>query len=92
VQQRVCRLQALLGRDLGAVHARGAGLADGFGSTQAFVRRRLRMDARPAAKQVRAATRVQELPDTAVACAAGEISQEHVTAVCQANYADREAI
>jgi hypothetical protein len=84
MQTRLCRLQALLSRDVAAVHARGAAVADGFASSQALLRCRLRLDKHAATRQVRVGARLAELPDTAAAFAAGEISLSHVAALCQA--------
>ncbi|MGE5830030.1 MAG: DUF222 domain-containing protein [Micromonosporaceae bacterium] len=65
--------QAQIARRIGAVHGRGAAVADGSISTQAWLRMRLHLDRGPASRLVKTGTRLDDLPDTAAALASGEI-------------------
>lgn len=86
LHRQMTRLQALVLRDIAVLHRRGGAAADGFASTQALLRRRLRLDPRAASRQVAVASTVDDLPDTAGALTNGEISVEHAAAICQARH------
>jgi hypothetical protein len=60
----LCAAQAQIARRIGAVHVNGAAVADGFVSTPAWLRTRLRLDRGPAARLVKAGARLDDLPDT----------------------------
>jgi hypothetical protein len=53
----LCAAQAQIARRVGAVHRRGAAIADGSVSTQAWLRTRLRLDRGPASRLVKAGAR-----------------------------------
>ncbi|MGE5827958.1 MAG: DUF222 domain-containing protein, partial [Micromonosporaceae bacterium] len=80
----VCAAQAQIARRVGAVHVRGAAVADGSVSTQAWLRIRLRLDRGPASRLVKAGARLDGLPDTAAALESGEISVEHAAVIADA--------
>ncbi|MGE5827539.1 MAG: DUF222 domain-containing protein, partial [Micromonosporaceae bacterium] len=80
----VCAAQAQIARRVGAVHVRGAAVADGSVSTQAWLRMRLRLDRGPASRLVKAGARLDDLADTAAALESGEISVEHAAVIVDA--------
>src|SRR4029453_6351293 len=80
----LCAAQAQIARRIGVVHTRGAAIADGSISTQAWLRNRLPLAPGPASRLVKRGTRLDGLPDTAAALAAGEISVEHAAVIADA--------
>src|SRR5262245_58438447 len=77
----LCAAQAQIARRIGAVHTRGAAIADGSLSTQAWLRTRLHLDRGPASRLVKAGARLDGLADTTAALISGEISVEHAAAI-----------
>src|SRR5262245_2245214 len=77
----LCAAQAQVARRIGAVHVRSAAMADGFVSTQAWLRSQLRLDRGPTSTLVKAGARLDDLADTHAALLAGEISLEHAAVI-----------
>ena len=78
---QVCALYGHVADRVGDVHGAGAATADGFASTMAFLRRRLRMDTALAARLIRVGADMGYLAAVRVALGEGEISVEHADAI-----------
>ncbi|HEX6311149.1 MAG TPA: DUF222 domain-containing protein, partial [Acidimicrobiia bacterium] len=78
------RLDARIQRLLARVDRSGVWADDGSVSTRAWLRRHARMAAGEASDRVRTARRLDDIPATAAAFAAGDISYRHVAVVARA--------
>ena len=78
---QVCALSGHVADRVGDLHVAGAATADGFASTMAFLRRRLRMDTALAARLIRVGADMGYLAAVRVALGEGEISVEHADAI-----------
>jgi hypothetical protein len=78
---QVCALYGHVADRVGDIHVAGAATADGFASTMAFMRRRLRMDPALAARLMRVGADMGYLAAVRVALGGGEISVEHADAI-----------
>jgi hypothetical protein len=78
---QVCALSGHVADRVGDIHVAGAATADGFASTMAFLRRRLRMDTALAARLIRVGADMGYLAAVRVALGEGEISVEHADAI-----------
>jgi hypothetical protein len=80
----VCAVGAQVARRVGRIHTREAANQDGFVSTRAFLRARLRLNPGPASTLVKAGAGLTGLAATQAAVAAGEISVEHAAVMADA--------
>jgi len=71
---QVCALSGHVTQRIGDIHAAGAATADGFSSTTAFLRVRLRMSDGEAGKFIRVVGGLRRLPAVAAALGQGLIS------------------